>query len=278
MDGKKDTLSPRDDQKNVLTKTLLSLKAQQFIEATILALLSLSVYLFTIHPLTRAYAPDILLVCVIVIAAINLLYMQRVHKKPVTADSKTFKVLMFTLVIAILLWVGNTGWSVSPFFYLLYLVGISLGFLFSPSVMFSFVLVLIGVLLPNVGNIDTRVDFVTFFSLFLIIPLSYFLRREYLKKIEREKKILILEKEHKAYENKVEEILANKITRVGTELREPINDVKQLALYAKSQKKVFKDEDYDAIIASSEKALNYLKHFEEDTTGRILVKTPKEEK
>ncbi len=251
----------------------LSSKPQKIIESIILALLILVIYLFTTNSDTRVYALPFLLFGFLFVGGVYLFQIRFTKSQQVMVQTRTFKILIFAFVGAILLWVGNTGWFLSPFFYLLYLVAISLGFLFSNSVTLSFVLVLIAILLPQMGTVNTKIDFISIVSLLLIIPLTYFLRREYLVRVEKDKKILILEKGHKAIETKVEEILANRVTKLGAELREPINDIRQLALYAKKNKE-YNRKEFEAIISSSEKALSQLKSFEENTTGRILVKTP----
>lgn len=254
--------------------SLVSSRSQKILEGLILALLTLVVYLFTINPLTKPYAIYALVLCLALLGIINFVFIKFV-KKPADklAEKNTFRILIFTITTAVLLWVGSTGWFLSPFFYLLYLLAISLGFLFSTSVSFSFILVLIGVLLPNIGSISSGLDLVSLLSLLLMVPLSYFLRREYLRRIEREKKILILQEEHKTFENKVEEILSNKVSKIATDLREPLNDIKQLAIYIQKTATKNEKEKIKRVINSSEKALQKLKDFEEETTGKILVET-----
>lgn len=249
------------------------MRIQQIIEGVILALLTLVIYLFTINPLTRDYSVYALVGCLVLALGVYVVSLKKNDERHFLVHGKILKILLFTLVTAILLWVGNTGWILSPFFYLLYIVGISLAFLFSTSVSFSFVLVLVAILLPNLGEVRSDFDIVTVLSLLLIIPLSYFLSDTYLKVKEKEKKILILEHEKRTYKSKVEELLENKITRIGAELREPINDIKQLGLYY-SQIETKKDqEEYrKRIVLSSERALRLLDSFEKETTGRGVKK------
>ncbi len=254
---------------------LITAKFQEILEGIILALLTLVVYLFTVNPVTSRLA---LVVFAASFIFLSIIYLFQLRKKRVSKDiteTKTFKVVIFALITGVLLWVGNTGWFLSPFFYLLYLLGISLAFLFSPSVSFSFILVLIGVLLPNMGTIESKISITSLASLLLIIPLSYFLRREYLRRVEKEKKILILESQHKDFANKVEEILSNKVTRMSSDLREPLNDVRLLAMHGqKLQNKNHRARNDKKIILLAQTALKVLKDFEEETTGKILVKSP----
>lgn len=254
--------------------TILSSRMQNALENVILAMLVLVIYLFTINPLTKNYALFALIGCAIVLGGV-VVYHWFTEKGTHYSfrNSRTFKLLIFALVSAVLLWVSDTGWFFSPFFYLLYLVVISLGFLFSTSAAFSFVLVIFAILLPNMNTTNADISIITLSSLFLIIPLSYFLRLEYLHRVESEKKILILEQEHKQYKNTVDKVLSNKIVGYASTMREPLNDIRQMVLYAQQKPERTKDV-YKDILASSDKALHFLKEFEEISTGKKLVKTP----
>lgn len=257
--------------------TINASKLQSFLEAGILALLALVIYVFTISADTRSYALPVLF-AILLLAGIVYVFLLRSHdKKSQLHEQKTFRILIFACVSAILLWVGTTGWFVSPFFYLLYLIAISLAFLFNTSVAFSFILVIVAILLPQIGGIDTNIDIFSLLSLVLIIPLSFYLRKEYVARIEREKKILVLEKEHAVLQSKVDEVLANKVVSLGAKMREPINDIRQIALFAEKNGAPRDVKDFDKIIISTGKAFDLLKAFEEETTGKILVRTPKKE-
>lgn len=248
---------------------------QSFLEASILGLLVLVIYLFTINSDTRVYALPALVTILVLVCVVYVFHLRSINKKSEIHEKRTFRILIFAVVSAILLWVGTTGWFVSPFFFLLYLVAISLAFLFNTSVAFSFILVLVAILLPQIGGIKTKVDMVSLLSLLLIVPLSYYLRLEYLRRIEREKKILVLEKQHKAFKSMVDEILSNKVVNLGAKVREPINDIRQIALYAKTHNSAVDEKDFDKIIISTSRAFDLLKNFEEETTGKLLMRTPK---
>lgn len=260
-----------------LKTTLHASRLQSLLESSILGLLALVIYVFTINSEMRSYALPVLGGILVLVSIIYVIHSRAKGGKANVHEKRTFRILIFACVSAILLWVGTTGWFVSPFFYLLYLVAISLAFLFNTSVAFSFILVIVAILLPQIGGVKTQVDIMSLVSLLLIVPLSYFLRKEYISRIEKEKKILILETTHKAYETKVEEILSNKVVSLGAQLREPINDIRQIALYAEKNGGPRDVKDFDKIIISTGKAFEVLKTFEEKTTGKVLVRTPKNE-
>lgn len=255
-----------------LPKEHIPHSVQSFVEGSIMGLLALVIYLFTINDQTRVFALPVLALCLLLIVGV---YIFTLHSKSDMHQKKTFQILLFACVSAILLWVGTTGWFLSPFFYLLYLVAVSLAFLFNTSAAFSFILVLVAILVPQIGGVNTNLNIFSLLSLLLIIPLSYFLRREYILRIEKEKKILILEKTHKTSETEVEKILANKITDLGARMREPINDIRQIALFAEKNGAPRDEKDFAKIVISTSRAFDLLDAFEEESTGRKLLKTPK---
>jgi heme/copper-type cytochrome/quinol oxidase subunit 4 len=255
----------------------LSSKFQSILEAGILGLLALVIYVFTIADDTRGYALPALTIILVIVGVTYFFHLRYKKEKSNLHEQRTFRVLIFACVSAILLWVGTTGWFVSPFFYLLYLAAISLAFLFNTSVAFSFILVVVAILLPQISGVKAQIDILSLVSLLLVVPLAYYLRQEYVKRIEREKKILVLEKEHKVMESKVEEVLANKVVSLGAQLREPINDIRQIALFAERNGGPRDIKDFNKIIISTGKAFDVLNTFEQETTGKTLVRTPKKE-
>ena len=227
-----------------------------------IAILAPFVYILTIHPLTKVYS------FWMVIFFFALSFSTYLFRR----NNLNYFVVSVSLFVLFL--VGMTGWYFSPFFNWLYLLAIAMSFLYDPEISAIFVLVLVGLFLPNIGAIDVMLDMLFIASLVFIIPLTYFLRREYLKLKENEKKILILEKERAHYKDKVEEVLSNKMIRFAVELREPINDIKQIAYFMEENGHLDKEKNAK-IIKLAERSINELKKFEEDTTGKKNVKTPK---
>lgn len=242
-------------------------------ESLEIAVLTLSVYCFTVNTITKPFSVYLLLLVLLVLIVV---YLWGIRGKP-QASNALSALLVFASTAAILLWVGMTGWFFSPFFWLLYLWGIALAFLFSNLASLVFVLVLMGTFIPNVGKIDTGFDILILLSLLTVIPLAYYLRQEYLRLKESEKKILILEKERKKFESKVEEILSNAVHNIAVELREPVNDIRQLADFIQHARTPQESEkNRQRILAASQKALQQLKEFEEQATGKKLLRTPEE--
>jgi hypothetical protein len=146
--------------------------------------------------------------------------------------------------------------------------------MYSSFTTFLFVLVLLGIFIPNVGSIDLTVDIITLLSLSSVVPLTHFLQKEYLHLKQAENKILILEEKGGAVRNQVDEALANKIIKFAARLRQPVNDVRQVALQAMRGKGGKKhDEALHKIAILGKESLDQIERFEEAVTGKTLLHT-----
>lgn len=227
------------------------------------------VYFLTKNPFTSSLRLQFTLLSIIGL----LIYGYVLRKKAIRLiEDIKFRYL---LTVVVLFLIASTGWFFSPFFFMLYLWAIFLAFIFSPQVSLSFIITLVILFSFNIGEVDLAYDFMIVLSLLTTIPLSLILRKEYLKLKESEKAILVLEKEKENINSTVEEILANKINNVAVNLRQPINDVRQLAYRLEDMKNIKQfNESRDRIISSSEEALRILKEFEEQSTGKKLMVNP----
>lgn len=226
-------------------------------------LVSYLIYIFTIYSPTKAHSLDLSFFVLIFILG-SLLFKRK------NTILMTYLVISFVMIL-----VGATGWYFSPFFSWVYIVAIALGFLFDPIISTFFVGGFALILSPNIGSIDFTLDILTLISLLSIIPLTSILRHEYLKLKENEKKILIMENEHERYKSALEQVLANKVSKIAVDVREPINDIRQLAYIAKGDPKKRQVKDDEKIIELTDRTINLLKKFEEEATGKRLKKTPK---
>lgn len=240
------------------------MKKKQMVVGGGLLFLTLFVYFFTVHPATKIYSLHLLIFSLLLFLSIFLFRRER----------RIW--LIYAGVSFALLVVGISGWFFSPFFSWLYILAIAISFLFNQTISTLFVGLLIALFLPNMGSIDLVLDILTLLSLFFIIPLTYFLRLEYLRLKESEKGILILKEENKKFKTTLSEILANRVTQFAVLLRESLNDIKQIAHYKKkTSPREHKDDSDDKIVTLSEKGLQILKKFEEQVTGIKMLKTKK---
>lgn len=232
--------------------------------------LTLAIFIFTRYSFTSVFQLQALLLCFVV----AVVYGCSLKSKAVPVG--TNRLFVFLIIATVLFLVGSTGWFLSPFFFSLYFLGMYLAFVFSTPVALAFFFTLVGIFSFHIGDVDVTYDFLVVLSLLGTVPLTVLVRREYMRLKQAEKEILILEKDKEHYKDKIEEVLANKITNFAVNLRQPINDVKQLAFRLESQRtKASKDTYEKRIITASEEALTLLKGFEEDVTGKRLLTTPK---
>ncbi len=183
---------------------------------------------------------------------------------------------MLIIFVAMLFWVGVTGWFFSPFFYLLCLLAIVLSFILSPFATLLFVITLVGLFSPNIGSIDVTLDFITIMSLFSIVPITYYLQKEYLYLRQQEKKVLILEEETQDLRNKVDEVLRNRVIKFAVNVRQPVNDMKQMAIFAQTEGKEKIHTALKKIAKLGDESLSLIEDFEVSVTGKKLVHTSNE--
>lgn len=183
--------------------------------------------------------------------------------------------LKTTLQVAtILLLVGATGWFFSPFFFLLYLVPLYLGFLFTPLIAFSFLAGLLIIFSASVGEVNVAYDAMTLLSLLLVIPLVIYLRKKYLLLRQTSKDILILQEEGGVRNvDTIQRLLANRVTNLGVTVRQPLTFIKQAAT-------ILLDEKLDTdevttylkrIHTTATETLEHIREFEGKTSANEML-------
>lgn len=223
------------------------------------------VYSFTTNPLSAGFRLQFALICITAFIVINAL-----SKRKNSSITETKRFIFLTL-LTVLSVVAATGWFFSPFFFSLYLLTILLSFTFSTGASVAFVLTLIVLFSFNIGEVDLAYDYLVILSLLTTVPLSVYLRKEYMRLQESKKEILVLEKEKKNFENQVDAVLANRINSFAINLRQPINDIKQITYMIQQETTEQKrKKDWTRILSASEEALHMIKLFEEETTGKKL--------
>lgn len=231
---------------------------KKYQSAAIIILSILLIYVFTNNPLTSFLKLQLV---------IALLFVFILYSRTVKAKNSIYYYLIIALILSL---VGATGWYFSPFFFLLYFSALLLAFIFDTYVSIAFLLTLAVIFSLNIGQVDLTYDFLTVLSLLAVIPLSLYLRHEYLKLKESEKDILILRQEtNQANPNVIEDALANKISHFAASLKQPLNDVKQLVYFLQHSDNPKKNAKYlEEAAVSAQTALNQLQKFEETVAGK----------
>ncbi|OGD62087.1 hypothetical protein A2160_04615 [Candidatus Beckwithbacteria bacterium RBG_13_42_9] len=194
----------------------------------------IAIFLVTKNPWTGRFSLQLTLT--LLLGIIIYAYISR-HQEDKAARSKNLLVLCSLLTVML---IATTGWFFSPFFFCLYLLGILLAFVFSPAVSLTYSITLVLLFSFNIGEVDLTYDFLVVLSLLMIFPLSLYLRKEYLR------------------------LKLGKVSSFVVNLRQPINDTKQLAYQLNKTGAKDKEKTVERIIASSEEALRILKEFERE--------------
>jgi hypothetical protein len=246
---------------------------QKFMGGITVAAVTIVVFLLTTFTGTSTIINSMFLLY-IAVAFFGSLYFPIARKN--IRNKTVLSTYMLIIFVAMLFWVGVTGWFFSPFFYLLYLLAIVLSFILSPFATLLFVITLVGLFSPNIGSIDITLDFITIMSLFSIVPITYFLQKEYLYLRQQEKKVLILEEETQDLRNKVDEVLRNRVIKFAVNVRQPVNDMKQMAIFAQSEGKEKVHTALQKIAKLGDESLGLIEDFEVSVTGKKLVHTSNE--
>jgi hypothetical protein len=176
--------------------------------------------------------------------------------------------------LIILLLVGGTGWFLSPFFFLLYLLPVYLGFLYVPSVAFGFLAALLVIFAFSVGEVEASFDIMTLLSLLLDVPLVIYLRKKYLILKQTDKDILILEDGSGIKDtDTIASLLANRITNLGVTIRQPLSFIKQAATVLIEEDLSPKEatEYLKRIRATATESLKDIREFEGDTSANEVL-------
>ena len=217
------------------------------------------------------------LALVVLLAAIGLTFVKK-------SSWQLLKTIVHSLLVLLL--VGGTGWFLSPFFFLLYLLPIYLGFLYAPAVSFGFLAALIIIFAFSVGEVDVAFDIMTLISLLLVVPLVIYLRRQYLVIRQSTKEILILEEEGSGIQDldTISKLLSNRITKLGVALRDPLTFIKQSSsgLLDSGVPVSQMNNVLERIRSAASESLEFIRDFEADTSTnqvlsnqRTFLETPK---
>lgn len=109
--------------------------------------------------------------------------------------TSTIDAIIFTIVILLL--VSSTGGTSSPLFFLVYFLLFAVSLLFEPFIPFVLTLAIFLFFWPNPFNLNALIQLL---SVVLILPLSIFLGKQYLKMLEAHHQIKILQKESQKLE------------------------------------------------------------------------------
>jgi len=232
-------------------------------------ILPLLVLSWTSIPVVTEYTLHLMLVMFVAAAALSFVKNEKLA---------LVKNVLHALIILLL--VGGTGWFLSPFFFLLYLLPIYLGFLYIPSVAFGFLTALLIIFAFSVGEVEVSFDIMTLLSLLLVVPLVIYLRKKYLVLKQTDKDILILEEETGIKStDTIASLLANRITNLGVTIRQPLSFINQAATVLLEEDLTPKEttEYIKRIRSTAKESLKNIRDFEGDTSANEVLKNSMED-
>lgn len=232
--------------------------------------ISILVYVFTTHPFLAQFRFQILYVFLFALILTTFLV------ERTKTLSRNIKVITLLLTSFVLSAVGATGWFQSPFAFTLYFLVVMIAFVYPPGVALTLVVMLFMFVLITLPHGDPTNNFLTVLSLLTIIPVTFYLREQFLRLKEAEKSILMLKKRTGPFSDEIDEMLSNIMTRFAAKLRGKLTTIKQLAhrttTLTDTTKKKYTEKMLTALI---DETIHELNRFEEETTNEKLLSSPK---
>jgi len=227
--------------------------------------LPLLLFLWTKTP--RLEQLTLYLLALLLLVVVSLWFM----KKETTSLRLTKTIVYVSFILTL---VGASGWFFSPFFFLLYLTPLYLGFLYTPAVAFAFLAALLLIFSSNLGEIDVAYDVLTLISLLLVIPLVIYLRKKYLIVRQTKKDILILEDESGIKDlDTIGKLLANKVTSLGVNARQPLTYIRQAIMLLREDnlKGAERSKLMERIEKTATQTLDMIRSFEGKASRNVVL-------
>jgi len=154
-------------------------------------------FFWTSNPSFSYYNLQLIAVFILFFFINQILARHHRHKINLTIDTVIFTVITLLLVI-------STGGLTSPLFFLIYFLMFGLALLFEPLISVSLTAVIVLFFLFTPTKKEPLQELLQLFSLLLITPVALFFGKQYLKVLQDEEKIKILEEEEEIIEEQME--------------------------------------------------------------------------
>ena len=158
------------------------------------------VFVWTNTPELSVYTLQ--LIALFVLAYFINQFYQRRKKQPFSRINLTLDAVVFTMVILLL--IASTGGLTSPLFFLIYFLMFGLALLFEPAITFSLAIAMILFFLLQPVKEEPLTEALQLLSLLLVTPLAMFFGKQYLRLLQSQEKIKILQEETEIIEEEIE--------------------------------------------------------------------------
>ncbi len=154
-------------------------------------------FFWTSNPLLSHYNLQLIAVFVLFFFVNQIIARHYRTKINLTIDAVIFTMIILLLVI-------STGSLTSPLFFLIYFLMFGLALLFEPLISLSLTVAMILFFLFTPSQTEPKNELLQLFSLILITPVALFFGKQYLRGLQDEEKIKILEEEEKIMEEQIQ--------------------------------------------------------------------------
>ncbi len=168
------------------------MSAQFFVHLGFLLSAILLTFVWTANPVLSGFTLQLVAILII------LYFLNRFWQKERFQATLAIDGLIFTIVSLLL--VAETGGLDSPLFFILYILLFGLALLYEPLITLLFSLALSFFFYHQIENLANLIQII---GLLLIMPVALFFGRQYLKLLEEEQKIKILETKKQVLEREV---------------------------------------------------------------------------
>lgn len=175
-------------------------------------------FFWTNHPTLSVYTLQLIAVFVFLFFLSQFIARKKHQPLNLTIDAVVFTMVVFLLVT-------STGGLTSPLFFLVYFLMFGLALLFEPTLTFSLAVGMILFFIVTTNPETLLEEILSLFSLLLITPLALFFGTQYLKLLESQEKIKILEEEGKISEEQIQQTETNTLLWTTLELKQNLTEI-----------------------------------------------------
>jgi len=191
----------------------------KFLLHTLFLLIAVALAFFwTSNPSFSYYNLQLIAVFILFFFINQILARHHRHKINLTIDAVIFTVIILLLVI-------STGGLTSPLFFLIYFLMFGLALLFEPLISVSLTAVIVLFFLFTPTKKEPLNELLQLFSLLLITPVALFFGKQYLKVLQDEEKIKILEEEEEIIEEQMEKEETDILLFTCLELKKGLTEI-----------------------------------------------------
>jgi len=183
-------------------------------------------FLWTNSPTLSLYTLQLIAIFILLFFANHLFFQQQTKsgkRKNLPRLNLTVDAVVFTMVVMLLVY--STGGLTSPLFFLVYFLMFGLALFFEPLVSVSLAAAIILMFLITPTNQQPLTEALQLFSLILITPLALFFGSQYLKVLESEEKIKILQEEGKILEKQIKKEETDTLLWTSLNLKQGLSEI-----------------------------------------------------